>query len=249
MICETAPLDLTGMISVNEQGIPYAPNLYQIQDREVRQLYYRNRAADGIINNTQYLKEAGVIFYLGDPKSPPNQMGLSRAEALAAARKNYDLPDTWEPDDLINSLISRYRKDKVGVAEEALISITKALHNASIAASIISEQLTSKIEAGLQAEDVLSYIDYMNKLNGIINLIPNQIKTLGEAKQAVLLSNEQKKARGGKIVTTSMSASDAASLEAQIALEEERLGLSNKRSTPNFSLRGKSIKPTYESTK
>ena len=41
---------------------------------------------------------------------------------------------------------------------------------------------------------LLPVIDLITKLNGIINIIPNQIKSLGEAKQAAALEIEQKKA-------------------------------------------------------
>ena len=101
MITKIAPLDLTGMISVDEQGYPFAPNVYQIQDKDVRELYLRDTSEDKL----RYLKEAGVIFYLADPKSPPNQMGYSRPEALASARANYALPNDWQPDALILRLV------------------------------------------------------------------------------------------------------------------------------------------------
>lgn len=38
---EVAPLDITRMLAVNEQGIPFAPNIRQIQDKDVRELYVR----------------------------------------------------------------------------------------------------------------------------------------------------------------------------------------------------------------
>lgn len=160
MITKIAPLDLTGMISVDEQGYPFAPNVYQIQDKDVRELYLRDTSEDKL----RYLKEAGVIFYLADPKSPPNQMGYSRSEALASARANYALPNDWQPDALILRLIDRYHEDKMGVAGEALETILRAVHNSSRAANIISEQLTNKLNAGLQAEDTLPVIDLITKL-------------------------------------------------------------------------------------
>lgn len=239
MIAKISPLDLSGMISVNEQGYPYAPNVYQIQDKDVRELYLRDNSEDKL----RYIKEAGVIFYVADPKSPPNQMGYSRSEALASAKTNYGLPADWNPDALILRLIDRYHEDKMGVAGEALESILRAVHNSSRAANIISEQLTNKLNSGLQAEDALPVIDLVTKLNGIINIIPNQIKALGEAKQAAALEIEQKKARGGKIVTMSMSAKDASDLEAQVEAQKRELGLVSD-TIVNAPLQGK-----YESTK
>lgn len=40
---EVAPLDITRMLAVNEQGIPFAPNIRQIQDKDVRELYVRDK--------------------------------------------------------------------------------------------------------------------------------------------------------------------------------------------------------------
>ena len=131
----------------------------------------------------------------------------------------------------------------MGVAGEALESILRAVHNSSRAANIISEQLTNKLNSGLQAEDALPVIDLVTKLNGIINIIPNQIKALGEAKQAAALEIEHKKARGGKVVTMSMSAKDASDLEAQVEAQKRELGLVSD-TIVNAPLRGK-----YESTK
>ena len=68
---EVAPLDITRMLAVNEQGIPFAPNIRQIQDKDVRELYIRDKTP----TKSKYIQEVGVIYYVADPKSPPNQMG------------------------------------------------------------------------------------------------------------------------------------------------------------------------------
>lgn len=245
-----APLDLAGMISIDEQGIPYAPNVYQIQDRQVRELYLRDTGSPDDPDSSlklRYLREAGVVYYLGDPKSPPNQMGKSRPEALKDAKTNYGLPDDWEPDALILALADRYHKDKIGVAGEAVEALNRGLHNVVLAANIINEQLSLKMQAGLQSEDALTFIDYSTKLNNLINGIPNQIKALTEARQSLTLELEQKKARGGQVVTTSMSSADAADLEKQIEEEKRNLGLI-KKDAISSSLRGKPL-ASYESTK
>lgn len=238
---EVAPLDIVRMLAVNEQGIPYAPNLYQIQDKDVRELYVR----DTTVEKYRYIKEVGVIYYLADPRSPVNQMGYSRAESLVIAKSNYGIDADWQPDALVERLITRYKEDVNGVAYVALNTAAKALHNSSLAANFISEQLNEKMQSGLLPEDTLVVIEYINKLNTIINLLPNQMKTLNEAKQSVLLDNQQKKARGGKVITTSMLATDAKDIEAQAQAERARLGLNKQEDTP---LRGR-VQMNYESTK
>ena len=103
---EVAPLDITRMLAVNEQGIPFAPNIRQIQDKDVRELYIRDKTP----TKSRYIQEVGVIYYVADPKSPPNQMGYSRPEALVVAKSNYGLDANWEPDELINRIIDEYKK-------------------------------------------------------------------------------------------------------------------------------------------
>lgn len=236
---EVAPLDITGMLAVNDQGIPFAPNLYQIQNKDVKELYVR----DITPNKTRYMQEVGVIYYLADPKSPANQMGYSRPEALIVAKQNYGIDANWEPDELVLRIVDEYKKGWTP-AEETFNSAARALHNANLAANFISEQLSVKMSSGLQSDDTLVVIDYINKLSAIINLLPNQLKTINEAKQALLLDNQQRKARGGKVITTSMLSSDAAEIEAQAEAERIRLGLTKTGDDP---LRGKLQK--FESTK
>jgi hypothetical protein len=237
---EVAPLDITRMLAVNEQGIPFAPNIRQIQDKDVRELYIRDKTP----TKSRYIQEVGVIYYVADPKSPPNQMGYSRPEALVVAKSNYGLDANWEPDELINRIIDEYKKGWTP-AEEALNSASHALHNANLAANFISEQLSIKMHGGLKDEDTLVVIDYINKLSTIINLLPNQLKTLNEAKQAVMLDNQQRKARGGKTITTSMLATDAADIEAQAEAERAKLGLAQTNTRSSFT----GEVQTYELTK
>ena len=54
---EVAPLDITRMLAVNEQGIPFAPNIRQIQDKDVRELYIRDKTP----TKSRYIQEVGVI--------------------------------------------------------------------------------------------------------------------------------------------------------------------------------------------
>ena len=81
MSIKVADIELTDLFTIDENGIPQAPNIYQIQNKDVRELWERDKGSIGDINGTEklrYKKEAGVIYYLGDPKSPANQMGYSR---------------------------------------------------------------------------------------------------------------------------------------------------------------------------
>ena len=71
-------LELDWMLTIDETGMPKAPTLKQLLDRDVSLLYTRDKSP----NKEMYVKEVGVIYYLGDPKGPCLQEGLSEKEAL-----------------------------------------------------------------------------------------------------------------------------------------------------------------------
>ena len=69
------------MLTIDDTGMPKAPTLRQIQDKDVALLWQRDTTKD----KKKYIAEVGVIYYLGDPKSPAKQQGLSDAECLKMA--------------------------------------------------------------------------------------------------------------------------------------------------------------------
>ena len=239
-----ADIDLFDLFSVDEQGYPLAPNLYQIQDKFLRELYERDKGSQGDLDGTlklRYMKEAGVVYFLADPKSPPSQIGCSQAEAIQLAIANYDLPKDWQPDNLILLLVKKYREAKMGVALSAVEASHRALHNASLVCNLMGEVLSSKIVGGVSAEDIDSIVNTVKKIGEISASIPNLIKANKEAKQNLENETQQQVARGGKVITSSMSTRDNEDLEAQVEAEKRRLGISdNKPVARNMS---------YESTK
>lgn len=86
------------LISIDDTGMPQPPNLRQLLDSDVRDLYRRDTTKD----KSMYIKECIVIYYLGDPKSPAKQIGLSDAEALKMAIEQAGLPDDYLPDALVD---------------------------------------------------------------------------------------------------------------------------------------------------
>ena len=110
-------LDLDWMLTIDETGMPKAPTIKQLLDRDVALLWTRDKTPDKI----QYIKEVGVIYYLGDPKGPCLQEGLSEKESLRRAIENFDLPKDYQPDTLVWKLIKRYYNQRVGAAMENVI--------------------------------------------------------------------------------------------------------------------------------
>ena len=79
-------LDIDKLITIDQTGMPKAPNPRQLLDKDILMLYTRDNTPD----KRKYIAECGVIYYLGDPKSPCRQRGLSDEESLREAIENFD---------------------------------------------------------------------------------------------------------------------------------------------------------------
>lgn len=195
---------IDSLLTINKTGMPEAPNLTQLLDKDVKLLYLRDKSK----NKEMYIKEVGVIYYLGDPKGPCLSTGLSRSEALQKARENFDLPTTYTPDLLVEKLIKRYHDNQTGIAGQAVEALQKAIHNITISTNIINEQLNDKLQSGLSAEDAGVFIDYMDKINKRITDLPALIASLKKAEEEAAYEEETRTARGGMKVTSSMIEED-----------------------------------------
>lgn len=193
-------LDLDWMLTIDETGMPQAPNVKQLLDRDVALLWTRDKTPDKI----QYIKEVGVIYYLGDPKGPCLQEGLSEKESLKRAIENFDLPKDYQPDSLVWKLIKRYYNQRVGAAMENVIVLKKGLHNNTLAASKLNELLNEKLNEGASLETAASIINLMDSLNKKVSDMPGLLKALQQAEENLLFEQEQTSGRGGEVVLSSM---------------------------------------------
>lgn len=199
-----ARLEIDRLISIDNTGMPVAPNIKQLLDKDIKELYSRDNTPD----KSMYIKEVGVIYYLADPKGPCIQEGLSRSEALKRAIEQFDLPVNYKPDLLVEKLIARYHDQRVGTAGIAVESLQKTIHNITLASNTLNEILTEKLNAGLEVEESAIIIDIMDKISKRIQDIPNLIKALNEAEQQLLYEEEVIKARGGNKIISSMTEED-----------------------------------------
>lgn len=188
------------LLTVDETGMPKAPDIKQILDKDVQLLYLRDKTKD----KSQYVKEVGVIYYLGDPKGPCKQEGLSDNESIKKAIDNYDLPKNYQPDLLVWKLAKRYYNERIGVAGTAVEVLTKSLHNVALAAHKMNEILTDKLNGELSIEEANTIIGIMDNLNKKANELPNIMKALNAAKENLLYEEEQTLARGGVAIMSSM---------------------------------------------
>lgn len=197
-------IEIDKLLTIDETGMPKAPNIKQLLDKDVRALYLEDTTSD----KSMYIKQVGVIYYLADPKGPCIQEGLSRTEALKRAIENYDLPVNYRPSLLVEKLIKRYHDERIGVIGTAVESLQKAIHNVTIAGNILNEQLNNKLSNGCDDEDAMAIIDIMDKLNKKITDLPNLIKSLSEAQQQLQLEEETIRIRGGNNAESSMTEQD-----------------------------------------
>ena len=195
-------LDITQLITIDDNGMPVPPNTAQLLDRDIRQLYSRDKDK----NKQGYIKDCIVIYYLGDPKSPARQAGLSDAESLKMAIEQADLPKNYIPDTLVIRLIKRYYDENIGEAGRTVENILKGIHNVNLMISKVNDLLNEKLNTTTDLAGVKEAIGLLDDVNDAAGKIPGMIKKLEEAKQNLLYEKETELSRGGVIVSSSMDA-------------------------------------------
>lgn len=195
-------LTVDTLITIDDNGMPVAPNVRQLLDKDVRTLYTRDKTKD----KSQYIKECIVIYYLGDPKSPARQSGLSDPEALKMAIEQADLEKNYIPDALVLKLIKRYYEENITEAGRVVENILKGLHNINLSISVINSILNEKLNGNLSLENIESVVSLMNTVNDQSKNLPAILKRLEEAKENLMYEKETELSRGGNIVSSSMDA-------------------------------------------
>lgn len=198
-------LDIEKMITVDETGMPQAPNIRQLQDADLLTIFSRDKTQGKL----RYLKECGVIYYLGDPKSPARQQGLTDDEALKLAIDNYDLPKDYFPDEVVKRLIEKYYISNITEAGVALETLQKSVHLISVGANRINEFLTKKLSSNtLSDEDMQQVLSMCDMVSKRVAEIPALNKALATAYENLRNESEQTFARGGKLILSSMDADE-----------------------------------------
>lgn len=192
------------LITIDDTGMPVAPNTRQLLDKDVRELYRRDTTPD----KKRYVQECIVIYYLGDPKSPAKQIGLSDAEALNMAIEQAGLSKKYIPDALVIKLIKRYYQQNITEAGVVVENILKGIHNINLSLGKLNDLLNEKLSGSLSLEEagvVIGIVDNVNKKAGEI---PGILKKLEEAKQNLMYEKQTELSRGGGQVLSSMNAED-----------------------------------------
>lgn len=193
---------IDSLLLLDDTGMPQPPTLKQLIDRDVRELYRRDKTKD----KKMYIAECIVIYYLGDPKSPAKQSGLSDPEALKIAIEQAGLPKTYIPDVLVLRLIKRYYEENITEAGKVVENILKGVHNINLSIDVINSLLNEKLKSNPTLEEIPIILDMMKRVNEQAGAIPAMLKKLEEAKQNLMYEKETEVSRGGQTVLSSMDA-------------------------------------------
>lgn len=193
---------IDSLLLLDDTGMPQPPTLKQLIDRDIRELYRRDKTKE----KKMYIAECIVIYYLGDPKSPAKQSGLSDPEALKMAIEQAGLPKTYIPDVLVLRLIKRYYEENITEAGKVVENILKGVHNINLSIDVINSLLNEKLKSNPTLEEIPIILDMMKRVNEQAGAIPAMLKKLEEAKQNLMYEKETEVSRGGQTVLSSMDA-------------------------------------------
>lgn len=197
---------IDSLINIDDSGMPKPPTTRQLIDRDVRELYRRDTTKE----KSRYIAECIVIYYLGDPKSPARQSGLSDPEALKMAIQQAGLKDNYIPDVLVLHLIKRYYEENITEAGKVVENILKGIHNINLSVDVINNLLNEKLKSSPTLEELPNILQMMKSVNEQASAIPAMLKKLEEAKQNLMYEKETEISRGGGTVLSSMDAEDYA---------------------------------------
>lgn len=196
---------IDNLITIDDSGMPKPPTTRQLIDRDVRELYTRDKTKD----KSKYIAECIVIYYLGDPKSPAKQSGLSDPEALKMAIEQAGLEKNYIPDVLVIRLIKRYYEQNITEAGRVVENILQGIHNINLSVSVINNLLNEKLNSNsLTLDEVSTVIGMVDNINKKASELPSIMKKLQEAKENLMYEKETEISRGGNAVLSSMDAED-----------------------------------------
>lgn len=195
---------IDSLIIIDDNGMPKPPTIRQLLDRDIRELYTRDKTPD----KKNYIAECIVIYYLGDPKSPARQAGLSDPEALKLAIEQAGLNKSYIPDKLVIRLISRYYDENITEAGKVVENILKVIHNINLSIDVVNNLLNEKLNTSITLEEIPTIMNLIDSVSKKAGDIPSLLKKLEEAKQNLMYEKETELSRGGQTVLSSMDAEE-----------------------------------------
>lgn len=178
--------------------------------KEVRQILLRDKGSNGDSDGRKKLfayKELGAVYWIADFRSPGRMSGYEGEDLIQDAIKNFDLPATWQPDDVVNNLIKRYAANKDGgVAAEVLTEIASTFNLMLKTIRSIRERLIVKLNAANVTDaELKESIAMANELLKLASDIPKKTKEIELAKEMLKQTEDDSViGRGGQKITSSM---------------------------------------------
>lgn len=197
-------LTIDSLILIDDSGMPKPPTIRQLMDIDARELYTRDKSKD----KHNYIQECIVIYYLGDPKSPARQAGLSEPEALKMAIEQAGLKPNYTPDRIVIRLIKKYYEQNITEAGRVVENILQGIHNINLSINAINNLLNEKLNSNISLDDISTVLSMVDNVNKKASDIPAILKKLQEAKENLMYEKETQTARGGNVVSSSMIADE-----------------------------------------
>lgn len=195
-------LAIDTLIRIDDNGMPIAPTARQLIDKDIRELYRRDKSR----NKDKYIQECIVIYYIGDPKSPARQSGLSEPECLKMAIEQAGLPKDYIPDTLVLKLIKRYYDENITEAGKVVENILQGVHNINLSINVMNNLLNEKLNGNITLEEIPTIMQLIDSVNKKASELPALLKKLEEAKQNLMYEKETELSRGGQVVMSSQDA-------------------------------------------
>lgn len=179
--------------------------------KEVRQILQRDKGSNGDADGRKKLmayRELGFVYWVADYRSPGNLNGYEGKALVDDAKRNFNLPDTWEPDKTVLDLIELYRYNvNGGIAAKTLMEIASTFRLMLETVKLIKEKIRIKLNTPDVTDAELK--DLMSMQNELLKLtadIPKKNKEIETAKEMLKQMEEDdvEIARGGVKVLTSM---------------------------------------------
>lgn len=182
----------------------------QLLDKDVRALFMDHKANNDMEG---YKNICGVIYYMGDPNSPPSQEGLNEDDCLKRAIHDFELPPEWMPTPLISNIIAKFRKSEYTILHTAALSLQRAVNTSITIADKYNELLTRKltsIQTNTDNKDSLDVttviVSMLQQIRKEITEFPNLVEKLKAAQEAIVNEAEDVTLRGGGAMSESMNA-------------------------------------------
>lgn len=178
--------------------------------KEVRQILQRDKGSPGDADGRKKLfayKELGAVYWIADYRSPGRLNGYEGQDLIDDAKRNFDLPDDWTPDQVVLNLIKIYEyNNNGGIAAKTLTEIASTFRLMLDTVSAVKDKLRTKLQSPSVTEDELkNLMELSNSLLKLAADIPKKTKEIDEAKEMLKhIEDNVEIGRGNIKITSSM---------------------------------------------